>query len=353
MMHPRFNRLLLVLAISVLTAGCGAMQVVQPSQPETRAQQIPVFQVEPGLALDTLSPHQQTALLALELARAGMVPMSAGVVWHPEAEIALASPPSGFILQQETVAGTDGAVQGIQEVRVLREYRDAAGRSLLVLDRVGFVPRTGAGDEPQASGAALVATSRQVTSTGNQGLASALQEAVKEFQQTAGLTVDGVLGPNTAKAMTRALARIEIAGMFSTSVYSEQPRMELSVLPVGVVDSALANDPERFIGPDGLANVRAQALPLKELQAGTSTDDQYVLFVHFLDRVPPVTPIQVCFSEDKGRRHRDREASSDTVYALPDSWPVIAVPFMVGDVDDALYCNVFVNGECQANAQLK
>lgn len=352
-MRPRFNRLLLVLAIAVLTTGCGAKQVVQPSQPETRAQQIPVFQVEPGLALDTLSPHQQTALLVLELARAGMVPMSTDVVWHPEAEIALASPPSGFILQRETLAGTDGAAQGIQEVRMLREYRDAAGRSMLVLDRVGFVPRTGAGDETQASEAALVATYRQITSTGNQELANALQEAVKEFQQTAGLTVDGVLGPSTAKAMARALARVGIAGMFSTSVYPEQPRMELSVLPVGVVDSALASDPQRFIGKEGLTNVRAQALPLEEFRAVASTDDRYVLFVHFLDRVPPITPIQVCFSGAKGHRHSDREASSDTVYALPDSWPVLTVSFMVGDVDDALYCNVFVNGECQANAQLK
>ena len=337
--------------LGLVSLGCVEKLAPVPAVPAPRTTLYQPRAVNPA----SLTADQQAVVMAMDLARQGLDFTSPLVVPAADAKIDLTAPGPGFTVRNESVVRAAVDPDGTRIVDVLRELADPLGRISLTLDRTVYVLRPPSRGEAQQVAMILQQDYDAAVASGNPELADAMRESVLTFQRSTGLSQDGVLGAGTAKAMVKDLELAAIQGMQSQALYPDSPRFEVHVLPERIVAQAADSGSDRFTrGFDSLEAVRAAAVPPDQLEITALREGNFVLFVYFLDRLPPLSSVEVGFSLQEGLKDaRNKKATMKPVYTAPDSWPVIVAPFSLPDVGPRLYVNLFINEKPAGSVKLK
>ena len=334
-MKQRMTILLCSLMACVLSAGCVTSST-------TKAPQLPVLRHQ-AVADDQVSGADMAALTTLELARKGVLPDSGLFGMAPDAIVELMNPEPGFSETDVQVTGVSTAQDGRVKVDVLRKFEDGNGRTQSILDMVVYTLRQPSEDEIKANAAIFVADYKAVMRSKNVEAKKEIKNNVKAFQQQAGLSVDGALGPQTAMAMAKSLQIQEFSMLASAPVYSQTPKFEMHIM-----DAVLAkNAPDTYLkGFESRSAVRSKAIPQDMYASRTNSGGNFLAVIYYLDQLPRDSAIQLGFSEFKDRKDTDYRATMRPVYATGEGWPVVLAPFKLerSTASKKLYAHVILNG---------
>jgi peptidoglycan hydrolase-like protein with peptidoglycan-binding domain len=333
-----------LLCLALAAGGC----VTGSGSTATAGRQMPTYRALPSSG--PLDGEAQLAAVTLDLARNNVLPDGPLVTLAPDATVALAPAPPGFSETGKGIANADQLGDGLYSVEVVRQYEDGLGRRAMVLDLAVyalFEPdnralNTRAGELR----AAYVAAMR----SNDPAVSAAMTSFVSDFQQEYGLRPSGALDPRTATAMAAATPIQTFQILASAPLYAETPRFEFHLLD----ESYGRNAPDTYLrGFESLPAVRAEAVPDGQYASASARGGRYLALVHFLDRLPPGTPVQVAFSGYETRKARERDATSPVLYADGRSWPVLVVPVTLKGVTGKLYAHVLAGGRILGTVRLK
>ena len=304
----------------------------------------------PQPVLGPLDSEAQLAALTLDLAREGILPDGPLVTLAPNAPVALPLAPAGFRETSKGVTNASHLDDGLFTVEVVRQYEDGLGRRATVLDLAVytlFEPDSRAlntrADELRSAYASAM---RSPDPNVRRGMA----DFVIDFQQEYGLRPNGALDPQTSTAMAAATPIQTFQALVSAPLYAETPRFEFNLLE----ETYGRNAPDTYLnGFESLLEVRAKAVPAGRYGSVSARGGRYLALVHFLDRLPPGTPVQVAFSGYETRKANERDAASAPLYADGRSWPVLVVPVTLKTVTGKLYAHVFAGGKILGTIRLK
>ncbi|WP_319542984.1 peptidoglycan-binding domain-containing protein [uncultured Pseudodesulfovibrio sp.] len=335
-----FITLLMLLGIS---SGCVS------SGSSTQAPETPVYQ--PQITGEkVLYPDEQTAVTTLALAKKGILPQDGAITMAPNATVALAQPAPGFSVTQEGVSGIRQLPDGNLAVEVLCEYQDTLGRKASMLDVATYTLRQPTGQECKTVSENMVAEYTTTMKNCTPEVQQQTMESIKDFQTSAGLKSDGILGQQTAMAMAQGMEFQEFTSLVSAPIYTTNPRFEIYF-----IDEVVAkNAPDTYLkGFDSLDAVRVKAIPSSQFAARAKNGGKYLALIYFMDQLPKDTPIQIGLSQFSTRKDTDRKATMQPVYSTGRDWPVIVAPFSLANTNSKLYAHVMVSGEIAGTTQLK
>lgn len=332
-----------LLVILGFTSGCVT------SGSSTKAPATPAYQ--PQITGEkSLYPDEQVAVTTLALAKKGILPQNGVISMAPDATVTLAQPASGFSVTQEGVTGIRQLQNGDIAVEVLCEYQDSLGRKASMLDMVTYTLRHPTGQEATTVSKNMVAEYKTTMENCTPEMQQQTMESIKTFQTSAGLTPDGVLGPQTAMAMAQGMEFQEFTGLISAPIYSTTPRFEIYFIDEVVAKSA----PDTYLkGFNSLETVRIKAIPAAQFAARAKSGGKYLALIYFMDQLPKDTPIQIGLSEFSTRKDNDRKATMKPMYATGRDWPVVVAPFSLKKVNSKLYAHVLISGEIAGTTKLK
>ena len=290
------------------------------------------------LAIETFNVAKLGDLKTFPYAKAG-----------PQAKIDLANKTNYYDFIQRRVAVSDYK-KGPDDVHTLTtvvESRDSLGRIDLSKNTIAFKTRR-PDQEEAAKIKGFILSNFKTIKERNDKLTSDFQKAIADFHRAAGLKSDNIMGEETAEVLSRKMPFLDVQELASRVLYSPKPRHIYFILPLVKVimkRSALTQ------GFKSLKAVRKEAIPAEEFKAKALKGKKFVLFVFFLDRVNPSSPIEIGFSSSPETRSKTMTPKQ---YALPGKWPVLVEPFSTNKekVSEGLYLNLFINGMPLANHSL-
>lgn len=343
-MKNRFNMFMCAALSVVLIAGCVA------SKPTT-APVLPVVQVQ-AKGGDKLTGADLNAVAVLDIARTGVSPESGTVRLAPNAQVALIGPETGFSQTDTRISNVRTMQDGNNMVEVLRRFEDANGRTQMMLDMAVYSMQQPTKGELNANSVAFITDYKTVMKSGTEEAKQEAREAVTAFQQQAGLTADGALGPQTSMAMAKALGIQEFSLLASAPIYPDNPRYSMYIM-----DEVLAkNDPDTYLkGFASMSAVAAKAIPEAQLPSRSKSGGSFLAALYFMDQLPKDSAIQVGFSEFENRKDSDFRSTMRPVYSTGKSWPVVYVPFKIERSTNTkkLYALVLINGTIVKSMRLR
>lgn len=302
------------------------------------------------LAPGELSREAQLAAVTLDLARKGILPEGPLATLAPDAPVALSPAPPGFRETGKGVTGADHLDDGLYTVEFVRQYEDGLGRRATVLDLAVYTLFEADRGALNARADDLRAAYAAAMRNGDPDARRDMTRFVTDFQRDYGLRQSGALDPGTATAMAAATPVQTFQALVSTPLYAQIPRFELHLLE----ETYGRNAPETYLmGFESLPAVRAQAVPEAGYASSSARGGRYLALVHFLDRLPPGTPVQVAFSGYENRKANEAGTASPTLYADGRSWPVLVVPVTLKSATGKLYAHVLAGGRIIGTVRLK
>ncbi|EGB14746.1 hypothetical protein DND132_1539 [Pseudodesulfovibrio mercurii] len=290
------------------------------------------------------------AAVTLDLARNGILPSGPLVTMAPDATVALAPAPAGFRETDRAVTGADQLGDGLYALEAARRYEDGLGRRAAFLDLAVYTLFDPENSELNRRAEELRSAYVAAMRSNDPAMRQAMARFVTDFQNQYGLRADGALTPQTAMAMAAATPVQTFQILASTPLYAETPRYEIHLLD----ETYGRNAPDTYLkGFDSLPAIRGRAVPEGQYQAAAAKGGRYLIMVHFLDQLPPGTPVQVALSPNETRKGTDRKAASPMFYADGRSWPVLVVPATLKGVTGKLWVHVLVNDAILGSIRLK
>lgn len=164
------------------------------------------------------------------------------------------------------------------------------------------------------------------------------QKALKEFQQEQGLNADGQLDARTATALGRNLSVLKVKKLQNQIFYPEIPNHMVFILNY---DDFQKNKSRLTQGFKSFEAVGALGLSPEKFRQQVQPGQEYVVFVFFFDRVDPEIGISLGFTTEDS--HFSVAGATESKYAKPGNWPVIAERFVTDDdLAESLYMHVFL-----------
>ena len=335
--------MIMVLFIGIFV-GCQTGPASRQPQPEA----------QPELEFQEIDPLQMTpesflALLVLDLAKEDILESIPNVTVDPQGQD-LTNETDYDVFKQKSITILDvheGSDDTYSQTMVV-ESLDGHGRIDLSRNHVVFRLRDASEPEKEAS------TQRFMTHAKNARAADEasrkdFEAAVIEYQQSRGLTPDGILGPDTAASLTEDMWVLEVQELTSHVLYPEKPRHAFYVIDCETVEK----DPEKFYGGfESIEHVMEHTLTPEAFKELAQAGKQFVLFVYFFDRVDPNRAIQLGLSSIAKRKTK---LMSPTYYADPEKWPVlvetISIDRRLGS--GRLYANLFLDKKYLSSFKLK
>ena len=223
---------------------------------------------------------------------------------------------------------------------MVSESLDKYGRIDMSYERIVYKLRPPTRQEVNASKGSYLEFSRAMKGMDKESRDNH-KKAVAAYQQSKGLTADGILGSKTVESMLMEVPIMDVQQMSSRIVYPKRPRHDFYILPFDTV----AQDPNRFNkGFKSLEAVKKHALSRDKFKEVAEPGNKFVLFVYFLDRCDPNASIQVGFSNTP---KRPTQPMCPKRYAVPGKWPVLIESFEIDKKLEnyLLYANLFTFGK--------
>lgn len=333
-----------LLCLALATAGCVS---ANKSAATTDIGPAPTYEATKS---GDLAAHQRVAVLALELARKGILPPGPDVALARDAVVHLPAPPQGFREIGSTVSGADHLGDGLYSLEVARSFEDGYGRRESVLDLAVYTLYSPDARANKARADALRADYVSAMRGASGETRAEIGQAVADYQRSAGLLPDGVLGPTTASALATSTNIQEFQALTSAPLYAAAPELEFHLLDESYGRNAAAT---YLNGYDSLLAVRQRAVAPGQYAATVKKGGRYLALVYFKDRAAPGTLIQVAFSSDAGGPDSRSASQSPVMYADGTDYPVIVTPVTLKNTSGSLYAHVLVNGRVNGSVRLK
>ena len=332
--------------MKIMAVCCAVLWLSSACVPKSAApdRPMPTAYVPQTVPEGDLTRHQVLVVGAVTLLRGGVALEGGMVTLAPDAPVSFINPAEGMKELSNSVSTVRTLDDGTEVMDILHLYGDDLGRIQGVMDQVGYVVSRLSPEERQAVADGLIEDGRAVMASGNAEMINYHTQKVQAFQAQAGLAVDGDLGLNTARAMADAMGKVEIKGVQSVPVYSDEPRFEVYVVKESVFRNAVSGGgvAEGFAGIDAVRRIAITPLgDLRKVAAGSSS---FVALVYFMDQVPKGTALQVAFSGSSNRKDTDRKATMNKVYAVGRDWPVLVAPVAFKTLPSQLYLHVLMDG---------
>jgi hypothetical protein len=296
-----------------------------------------------------MTPESFLAVLVFDLAKTGLLESMPNVKVNPQGkDLTNETDYDTFKQRNISIIAVHEEPDETYSQTMLVESFDDYGRIDLSRNHVVFRLRDANAKESEASAQSFISHAKAMKAA-DEASRKDFEEAVIEYQQSRGLTPDGILGPNTAASLTEDMWMLEIDKITSHVLYPEEPRHTFYVLDCETVEK----DPDKFYGGfESLGAVMANTLTPETLGDLAQPGKQFVLFVYFFDRVDPNRAINLGLSSTAKRKTR---RMSPTYYADPEKWPVlvetISIDRRLGH--SRLYANLFLDRKYFSNHRLK
>ncbi len=283
----------------------------------------------------TMEPTITQAVYAVEMAKSNELSLLPYVSVSKSAEIDVLEHPqeSVFTPRKQLITDYSKTPDGMVNLEFFSESEDQYGRRDITVNKVVYSTRKPNKKEFE--------TIRQwILKTGDEliGKSDEMRKNLQGFQKEKGLIPDGVFGANSASAMAEEFSMIEIKKIESSVFHPETPSYMMFILPYDVV----RKNPAKFSGGiTSLLETGKRGITVEQFAATAEQGDKFVIFVYFLDRVDPNTPIKIGFSASDQALST---VTSSASYAAPGTWPVVAETFCIDDTleTNGLAANVLI-----------
>ena len=340
------RRLAWAVIVSFLGILVGCQTGPASKQPQPKAQ--------PALAFQEIDPLQMTpesflALLVFDLAKADMLESIPNVTVDPQGKnLTNDTDYEAFTQKNITILDLDEGSDDTYSQTMVVESIDGHGRIDLSRNHVVFRLRDANEAEKEASTRSFISHAKTAKDA-DEASRKDFEAAVIEYQQSRGLTPDGILGPDTAASLTGDMWVLDVEELTSHVVYPEKPRHAFYVLDCETVEK----DPDKFYGGfESVEHVMEHALPPEAFKELAQPGKQFVLFVYFFDRVDPNRAIQLGLSSIARRK---TELLSPTYHTEPEKWPVLVETISIDRrlAYGRLYANLFLDKKYLSSFKLK
>jgi len=327
-----------------ILVGCQTGPVSKEPQPEA----------QPALEFQEIDPLQMTpesflALLVFDLAKTDVLESIPGVRVNPQGKnLTNMTDYDVFKQQNITILDLDEGSDDTYSQTMVVESVDDYGRIDLSRNHVVFRLRDADEDEVEASTQSFISHAKAMKAA-DEASRKDFEAAVIEYQQSTGLTPDGIVGEKTAVSLTEDMWVLDVQELTSHVLYPEQPRHTFYVLDCETVEKA----PDKFYGGfESLEHVMEHALTPETFKELAQPDKQFILFIYFFDRVDPNSALNIGLS---GIAKRKTKLMSPTYYPDPEKWPVlvetISIDRRLGS--GRLYANLFLDKKCLSSLKLR